>query len=100
MDFTVYYQAVRELRESLTQRFGADSIVVSVANIAQNSIAGGVAEVTCGNAARVIVDGTHRLATDEEARAFTIRRSADTARHAPDSVSRVQALFDEAMKSV
>lgn len=101
MDFQAYYKNVREKREQLTRTFPSGCcVVLSVYNLAANSQPGGITECDLANAARIITDGTHRLATDKEAADFYSQRDAERARRAPGSVSRVQALFDEAMKSV
>jgi hypothetical protein len=66
MDFRVYYTAIREKRAELGAQFSNGSCAVVSVNRANN----GACEVTLDNAARLLVEGTHRLATDSEIDAF------------------------------
>lgn len=45
-------------------------LVVSVANLLRGTTPGNICEVTVDNAARLLLDGTHREATAEEIRAY------------------------------
>jgi hypothetical protein len=45
-------------------------LVVSIKTAGRPSAAGSICEVTLDNAARLIVEGTHRLASKEEIQAF------------------------------
>jgi hypothetical protein len=47
--------------------------------------------------ARLITEGSHRLATDAETAAFHIEMDAERARRAPNSISRLRLLYDETM---
>lgn len=71
MDLKEYYSDLRKVEGQLEKEFPNDIVyVTSVRHREKNSIAGQTLSATHANAARVITDGTHRLATPEEVRSF------------------------------
>jgi uncharacterized protein (DUF1501 family) len=98
MDGQLYYKLIRQKRDELTVQFPQGfCVAVSVQNLPANAKAGGMAEVSVGNLARMIVDGSARLATDAESATFHSEMDAARARRAPDSMSRLRLLYDEVM---
>src|SRR5262245_56091440 len=71
MDLRVYYQKIRELEQSLA---GTHPVVVSL-ETPDGGRAGVRTEVSTQIAARMMVDGKARLATDEEASEFHKRKN-------------------------
>ena len=71
MNSQQYYSDMRAMTDALAARH-ADGclLVVSVDNRFKNTTAGNTCEVTTDNAARLILDGTHREATAEEIHAY------------------------------
>lgn len=66
-----YYADIAAKRTELAGQFPqGDCLVISVNNQDKNSTAGNMAEVPVGMAARLLVEGTHRVATPEDHKAF------------------------------
>jgi hypothetical protein len=66
-----YYLSMKAKREELAGQFlKGDCLVTSVANLDHGSTAGNVAEVPVPLAARLLIEGTHRLSSKEEQTAF------------------------------
>lgn len=66
-----YYSDLRAKTNALAaQHADGCLLVVSVANRLRGTTPGNICEVTVDNAARLILDGTHREATAEEIRAY------------------------------
>lgn len=71
MDLKEYFADKRTVEAQLEREFPNDIVyVTSVRHREKNSVAGQTLSATHANAARVITDGTHRLATAEEVRGF------------------------------
>ena len=87
MDMRIYYTKIHNVEASLPNDW---NIVISL-DTAEGGKAGIASEVTRRNAARLIVDGRARIATEDEARAF--RESLIEAKRAVDeanAASRIQ----------
>ena len=79
-----YHSAKREVFAGLSRQFPDGwCFITSVDTPGKNIKAGAVCSVTVDNAARCIVEGSHRLATDEEARAFRESQTAARAYSRP-----------------
>ena len=61
-DLKKYWQEIRALEQSL----GGDVWLMSLENRARGQVAGSMAEVAAGAAAKLLHAKSHRLATDEE----------------------------------
>lgn len=71
MDLTEYFGNVRRLEKELEAKHPDRVVhVTSVKNSMRNSTAGATVAATPYNAARCIVDETHREATEDEVRGF------------------------------
>lgn len=87
MDFRVYYRAIREKRAELGAQFpNGCCAVVSV-----NRVNNGPVEVTLDNAARVLVEGTHRLANAGEIEAYNADQGLRRAASGGNSLDSVRA---------
>jgi hypothetical protein len=91
MKFEQYYSNIRAQRQQLAGQFPDQCCLV---------VAGGaVAEVPLDIAARLLVEGTHALATDAQARAFREAQIAARARSAPaTTLDEVRAQFTAIMR--
>lgn len=70
-DIAKFYSDLRKLQASLEAEYPTGVVhVTSVENRQLNSLPGVTLSATAYNAARVITEGTHRLATKEEIAAF------------------------------
>ena len=76
MDLKAYYARMRELERG----FGADAVVVVSLETADGGKAGVMTEVPAHVAARMVVEGRARVASEDEAQAF--RKRADQAQRA------------------
>jgi hypothetical protein len=87
--------AIREKRLALQVKFpNGDCVVVSVANELKATTAGHFFEVPVSNAAQLLTDGTHRIASEDEAGDFYKAQDAARARVAPmDTLERARARF-------
>jgi uncharacterized protein YggE len=98
MDARIYYQNIRARREELAARFPRGCCVaVSLPSLSTHATPGAACEVSTQIMARLITEGSHRLATDAETAAFHIEMDAERARRAPNSISRLRLLYDETM---
>lgn len=71
MQVKEYYSDIHKLQRELEEEFESGEIfLTSVFNRDKNSVAGCVSTASPENAARVIVDGTHRLSTDDEVKEY------------------------------
>ena len=71
MDTKRYYSDIRKLETELTERCNGNTVhITSVFNREKNSTEGATCSASAYNAARAIVDSTHRLATPEEVQSF------------------------------
>jgi hypothetical protein len=71
MNRTDYFSAIKQQLTALTSQFSDGAcLVVSIAIPGRRGTAGNICEVTLDNAARLLVEGTHRLASTEESHAF------------------------------
>lgn len=71
MDLQEYYKNIRKEEARLKEEFGTRTIyVMSVKNSSKNTLPGKVHAASHYNAARVLVDETHRLATEDEVRGY------------------------------
>lgn len=83
MDLKEYYNDLRKHEARLEVKH-PDGIVyvTSVFHRERNSTAGSTLSATCRNAARVLTDGTHREATDDEISSFLQRQQDELRRNA------------------
>lgn len=94
MDIQKYYQQVRLTREELTKQIPSGfCLVMSVANLEKNSTAGNLCEVTVADAARLLTDGTHRLATPEEVDGHRSAQDKERARISAEAVDNARKQF-------
>lgn len=70
MDLREYYGEIRQIEKNLEKKHGSFLHITSVKNREKNSTPGRTNIATPYNAARGIVDETHREATEEEVKAF------------------------------
>ena len=69
--FQVYYTAIRQHTESLSKLYPDNAVlVVSVSAPGSRATAGTVCEVTVPLAAKLIVEGSHIIASEAQAQAF------------------------------
>jgi tRNA(Arg) A34 adenosine deaminase TadA len=87
MDLKGYYRKIREVEESIAP----PHVVVSSHATGDGGRAGVLTEVSRANAAKLVVKGRARLATDEEVAAYHSEvRAAREAREADDARRRLQ----------
>jgi len=65
-DLKKYWQEIR----AIEQRLGGDVWLMSLENRAKGQVAGSIAEVAAGIAAKLLYAKSHRLATEEELQAY------------------------------
>lgn len=71
MNTSTYFADIRVQRTKLESQFSEGAcLVVSVSVLGRYTTPGNVCEVTLDNAARLLVEGTHKLASPEESHAF------------------------------
>jgi hypothetical protein len=81
-----YFSAIRETRAQLSKQFPDGScLVISTIGPGRQGLAGRVTEVSTENAARLIVEGTHALASDTQAADYREAQAMARARCAPAS---------------
>ena len=96
MTTQLYYQRIREKKADLANQFPKGfCLVVSVFNLGKNSTADTFCEVRVGDAARLITDETHRLASDDEAAAYYAAQDVQRIRNAQDTLARTRAQFGQ-----
>ena len=93
MKLDIYYAMQRDERNRLAPEHPSGCCLIIPVQPGNT----GPCEVTVPEAARWIVEGRFRLATQGEADKFCAQRDAARARCAPDSLARTRALFDAAM---
>ena len=83
MNLREYFDDFRRV-ESQLEKEHADGVVyvTSVFHRERNSTPGSTLSATCRNAARVITDGTHRLATEEEIKGFLAHQQTELRKNA------------------
>lgn len=90
MDRTEFYSKKREVLESLSKQFPEGACLVISVNPGNN----GPCEVLIDNAARLIVEGTHKLASEEECQSFHAAMATARASSLPvDGLESARALF-------
>ena len=72
-------------------------LVASVFNPEKNSTPGCLTEVTVADAARLLTDGTHRVATADEVSAYTNRQGVERSRIIRDDFDKVREQFKHIM---
>jgi hypothetical protein len=78
MDLRQYYKDLRETEAKLEREFPSGEVhVTSLFHRERASTAGSTVSATCRNAARVITDGTHRLANEDEIREFLLHQQRE-----------------------
>jgi hypothetical protein len=70
-DLKKYWQEIRAIEQSLA----GDVWLMSLENRARGLVAGSIAEVAAGAAAKLLYSKSHRLATDEEVETHRARQS-------------------------
>lgn len=82
MDLRQYFTDKKAKQAELEKKFSDGVVhVTSVFYRERNSTAGATSSATVENAARVITDGTHREATEDEIAAFYARQKSDLEKH-------------------
>ncbi len=76
MNIQAYYQAIRDVERKLESQ----CVWLTSLDTRNGGVSGRVSEVDRGTAAKLLVDGTARLATDEEIRCENRRLSAGSRR--------------------
>jgi hypothetical protein len=69
-DLKKYWQEIRAIEQSL----GADVWLMSLENRARGQVAGSIAQVAAGAAAKLLHGKSHRLATDQEVESHQARQ--------------------------
>jgi hypothetical protein len=89
-DHAQYYSDIREQRDKLQQQFPAgDCLVISV-----RPLNNGACEVPLALAAKLLVEGSHRLASETECNSFRAAQEANRATTSPvDSLANARAQF-------
>jgi hypothetical protein len=81
MDVKQHNQDIADAVRELSPRYPDDTVIVmSLTNRDRNSTAGRVVEVNVKQAAKLVVEKTHRLATAEEIEAFKSRNDNEKKR--------------------
>jgi hypothetical protein len=96
MNAQEYYSRRKKIHAELKEKHGEHGsvLLVSVENLDKNSTAGNLCEVSVENAARCVVEGTHRLGTDEEYAAFRAQQQAAREAVAKETVERARNNFN------
>lgn len=85
MDIQAYYKDVRKLEkkyeEEVAPKHGGVVYVTSRYHREKNSVEGRTLSATPWNAARVVTDDTHRLATEDEIKAFLAHQETERVKH-------------------
>jgi hypothetical protein len=96
MTTQLYYQRIREKRADLANQFPKGfCLVVSVFSLEKNSTEGTFCEVLVPEAARLMTDGTHRLASEDEAAAYYAAQDVQRIRNAQDTLARTRGQFNQ-----
>ena len=101
-DAKAYYARIAEERAKLLPSFkdGGFPLLVSVQNIDKNVTGGVCTEVTVDLAAKALVDGTHRLATADEAKAYKDLQESQRMKSMAKTAEAAQQAFITAMNAV
>jgi hypothetical protein len=96
MNAQEYYARRKKIHAELKEKHGEHGsvLLVSVENLDKNSTAGNLCEVSVENAARCIVEGTHRLGTDEEYATFRAQQQSVRESLAKDAADRARQSFN------
>ena len=98
MDTQMYYAALREQRETLAKvNPSGYLLVISLDDPQRNVTPGAVCEVSTADAARLLLDRTHRVCTPDEVQAYRDRQGATRARTQRDDLDRVREQFRAVM---
>lgn len=96
MNSQAYYAILRTKREDLAIRYPSGfCLVVSVFNSQKQSAPGNLCEVSIADAARLLYEGTHREATEDEVAIYAEKQDAERMRNAPDNVGRMRAQLNQ-----
>jgi hypothetical protein len=87
MEARTYYAAIREKQAALSAQFPNGCCAVVSVNPANN----GPCEVTLNNAARLLVEGSHRLASAGEIEAYNANQELRRAASGGNSLDSVRA---------
>ena len=89
--FSQYYSSIRAKAQELTGQFADGDCLVSCK--------GCVSEVPVRLAAQLLIEGSHTLASDDQARAFREAQTAARARSAPaTTLDEIRAQFSAVMR--
>jgi hypothetical protein len=98
MNTETYYAALRQQRETLApQHPSGFCLVMSLDNSQKNSTPGNLCEVTVADAARLLMDGTHRVATADEFNAYKKQQGVERARIRKNDLDRTRETFESVM---
>jgi hypothetical protein len=98
MDTQMYYATLRAQRETLAKAHPSGYLlVVSLDDPQRNVTPGAVCEVSVGDAARLLIDRTHRVATPDEVNAYQNRQGVEQSRIRRDDLDRVREQFKHIM---
>lgn len=94
-----YINAVRTQRTALQAQYPEGFVLVmSIENLSKASAAGNMCEVTTASAAQLLVNATHRLASEVEASEFRRSQALARAQSTPiDGLQAARAHFDAIM---
>jgi len=96
MNSQQYYAILRTKQDDLAIRHPSGfCLVVSVFNSQKQSAPGNLCEVSIADAARLLYEGTHREATEDEAAIYAEKQDAERMRNAPDNVGRMRAQLNQ-----
>ena len=79
MNANTYYSDIRAQRAALDSQFPGGACLVTSLSLPGKGMLGNTCEVTTDNAARLIVEGSHRLASLEESHAFREQQEVKSA---------------------
>jgi hypothetical protein len=94
MDLHRYYEDLRTTEADLSKANRTNVVyVTSLFHRDRNSTEGQTHSASCRNAARVITDGTHRVATEAEIAAFLAHQQEELQRNTLSEQGKKQVLF-------
>jgi len=92
MDTSKYYQNIRIRREELAKANPSGFLyVISLDSLERNSVGGSICEVSIADAARLMIEGTHRVTTEEELAAYRAQQDAVRVRNSAEGLARARA---------
>lgn len=98
MDTQMYYAALREQRETMAKANPSGYLlVISLDDPQRNVTPGAVCEVSTADAARLLLERTHRVCTPDEVQAYRDRQGAERARIRKDDLDRTREMFESVM---